>query len=59
MIVVFWTTGTLHSSHDHYIIFEDVAEAQAKFESLKTEDNILCFGLAPITQASEPHWIND
>lgn len=58
MIAVFWTKRSACSHRDYYEIIPEPERAAALIEKLKTEDGILCWGSAPVTQASEPHWVD-
>lgn len=51
MFIVAWI-----STNDHFTVVETLDEAHEIARGLKTREGVLCWGIGPVLDASEPHW---
>ena len=63
MYAVFYTvrykTLTTTTDRDFYFVKETRAEADAKVQDIlqRNDEELVCYGIGEIIEASEPHWI--
>ena len=63
MLVVFWTTEDRASGEgprDHYEVVETRQQAAFRYDQLiNTKAFLMAAGIAPISEATEPHWTDE
>lgn len=55
MYIVAFTLDSDQS--DHYFLCEDYGEAKEKYESVLEDSDTMCAGIAPVIEATDPHWV--
>ena len=56
--VVAWTLKLEDKYEDHYVVFEDFAEAVKSYDMLGSEDDVWCVALTKVMDATVPHWMD-
>ena len=53
-------TGSLVDSYtDHFVVLDNLVEAEQTVEHLKSQPKVYCWALTRVMDASEPHWTDD
>lgn len=60
MFVTAWTVNRGQNDlRDYFLVFDTIDEARSEAVRLRGEDNVHCWAVMNVLEASEPHWVEE
>lgn len=59
MFIVSWTIErSQDDTRDHFILCDTIDEARSEGARLSRSDDVYCWAISKVIDASEPHWMD-